>query len=1119
MAIDPILLEKILLNHPDLTSLDLRDLILSDDDCFALIEALKENIQITEFFLHEEQLDNKTIVDSLSAYISRNKHLQEKYCQPLSNAIEQENSAAIMTLLGEMKTAFPDIDLAKTKQPQKLCDLYNKCIVILSSKFLDSAEIINFLLKLENRTARVNKAIIAFLLRLSIEPNSEQVKSIYRLILWLAIQNSEDDQQPLIRTYVNKVYNDPAKLSSSSQQKKFISYQQLLITAQHFIEAHKSTPYSNFEHRYQLFEYCFHQKIFDPNVVAILLCFPEITATFLLREKGELGIIDAEILNSAGFMPSPDSDLSKLLDILGESRPTKPEEYEHHAKRILQNIAIRNRTEKTTESYPTVEQVIQKDRETLLEIVKHKASAVPTSSLLSSASSIVPSSHAHDVNPSVQQKPTQTWANYFLQKLSNFTLHAVAERLRNNDFTLTSLEIVAKTISSAEMGLLCAGLRRNTTLTSLRFANNTTNPDDVDSLTRALEKHPTLTSLDLSARYPQNISAIGKLLTNNTKLTQLSLDSIMICSDLFTLSRALSNSMSLTLLKLSFRLFSTSSKYETHSNNSLIGASLCQALIKNTSLTSLQICNYPLEFVGSLEALIRSLETDTTLSTIQLEGTDGIEVGIKSDLLVRLLRSNSTLTSIKIDIEFDRFSDADEVAQIAEALRSNTTLTSLSIKLLNCPPRLVVPESTSRDQSVSQIFFNALQENISLFNLSINIDQSIDCKDVKLGTDLKELLNRNRMMRPLVKLLREASSTEKVVGFLVLMKQAYPDIDSPLSSQPKALTAIYAHYYRKLFSSVLSHKVIHNLMWYREHLDKLYEPVVEYLLAISFDESSGELNKAKYRVMLWLLRNELNSGKQRIVSLCIAKLLGEDYKIDLELNKPHAFICYHQLLAAANNVLNQLSANTSLRYQLLRYCIDTVNYTPCTAQYLLKLPEIRSNLGLNDNDDPQIIDPVILYSSGKLELSKLSEDMRFKNFSVDELERHLQESLKAFKTESSKSSYLSLFWRTNNQATLLTKPTDQIEEIISKDINELKKAIGSLEEEYVQCPISPLSSAAAAIPSSESSAAAAAIPSDEPKITSSSSSSSARTIFLLSSSSGKNTTDQAYSSDSSKMKP
>ncbi|SPX60367.1 hypothetical protein [Legionella feeleii] len=98
-------------DNTSLTELGLEGNAISVQTEAALVEALEDNIYLTKFDLDTEM---RPQIDSL---LARNQSLQEMYIQPLLAASEKGDTAEIIRLLMQMKTAFPEIDSANTKLP------------------------------------------------------------------------------------------------------------------------------------------------------------------------------------------------------------------------------------------------------------------------------------------------------------------------------------------------------------------------------------------------------------------------------------------------------------------------------------------------------------------------------------------------------------------------------------------------------------------------------------------------------------------------------------------------------------------------------------------------------------------------------------------------------------------------------------------------------------------------------------------------------------------------------------------------------------------------------------------------------------------------------------------
>ncbi|SPX60364.1 hypothetical protein [Legionella feeleii] len=232
----------------------------------------------------------------------------------------------------------------------------------------------------------------------------------------------------------------------------------------------------------------------------------------------------------------------------------------------------------------------------------------------------------------------------------------------------------------------------------------------------------------------------------------------------------------------------------------------------------------------------------------------------------------------------------------------------------------------------------ALEDNIYLTKFEL---------DTKLRPQIDRLLARNQLLQqryvqPLLA-ASEKEDTAEIIRLLMQMKTAYPEIDNANSKLPKQLV----HFYWSVAD---------------ELVDSLFV-------------SEGLNDKARYSLILELLKNRLNEEKyQKIVRACLkglGRLSGaQESDSDFEPHQSNQFVTYCQLRSAAQRVLTetidtngQIKETHHHRHQLLRALCHQESYTPLATHYLLASPEVRAQLNLNDSDKPIVIDAVIVTST------------------------------------------------------------------------------------------------------------------------------------------------------------
>ncbi|MFW2571890.1 hypothetical protein [Legionella sp. 29fVS95] len=254
-------------DNTSLTELGLEGNAISVQTEAALVEALEDNIYLTKFDLDTEM---RPQIDSL---LARNQSLQEMYIQPLLAASEKGDTAEIIRLLMQMKTAFPEIDSANTKLPKQLVHFY--------WSFVD--ELVDSLFVSQGLDDRARYSLILELLKNRLNEENYQkivracVKGLRRLN---GAQESYSDFEP-------------------HQSNQFVTYRQLRSAAQRVLSEMTDTngqPKETHRHRHQLFRALCHQESYTPLATQYLLAAPEVRAQLNLNEHDKPILVDAVIL-------------------------------------------------------------------------------------------------------------------------------------------------------------------------------------------------------------------------------------------------------------------------------------------------------------------------------------------------------------------------------------------------------------------------------------------------------------------------------------------------------------------------------------------------------------------------------------------------------------------------------------------------------------------------------------------------------------------------------------------------------------------------------------------------------------------------------------------------------
>ena len=109
------------------------------------------------------------------------------------------------------------------------------------------------------------------------------------------------------------------------------------------------------------------------------------------------------------------------------------------------------------------------------------------------------------------------------------------QRIRENDPTLTSIDVQYYDIGPEGAQALADALQVNKTLTSINLGSNNIGPEGARDLADALRVNKTLTSIDLGLNGIgfEGAQALADVLTRNTTLTFIDLSGISMCNTYF----------------------------------------------------------------------------------------------------------------------------------------------------------------------------------------------------------------------------------------------------------------------------------------------------------------------------------------------------------------------------------------------------------------------------------------------------------------------------------------------------------------------------------------------------------------------------------------------------------
>jgi len=262
------------------------------------------------------------------------------------------------------------------------------------------------------------------------------------------------------------------------------------------------------------------------------------------------------------------------------------------------------------------------------------------------------------------------------------------QKIRENDPTLTSLDLGGNQIGPAEAQALATALKTNITLKSLNLYDNKIGPAGALAIATALKTNTTLTSLNLGSNQigTAGAIAIATALKANTTLTSLDLG-----------------------------------------NNQIgpVGAQAIATELKtNKTLTSLDLYYNDIGTVGA-QALATALENHPTLTSLDIDGNQILSAGVKA--IVIAFQNNPTLTIL--NIEGNQIEPEEQNAIEAITQRNRSMIPEIS----GVMSRIIsqAPNKRLSDLQIRFVSNKYCPENcvIILENLLINVPND-DIKDV-----------------------------------------------------------------------------------------------------------------------------------------------------------------------------------------------------------------------------------------------------------------------------------------------------------------------------------------------------------------------------------------------------
>ena len=471
------------------------------------------------------------------------------------------------------------------------------------------------------------------------------------------------------------------------------------------------------------------------------------------------------------------------------------------------------------------------------------------------------------------------------------------QRLSENDPSLTDIECPAGQVDTAH---LAKALKNNRFLKSLSLTGSQ-DSDSADEILILLN-HVLIdnTTLQLLNAYSATITtkgamALASILNNNTTpLTHVVICINSIGADgLIALFRALKNNKTVTKLHLTGCL----SDSQSNEDKMAVAEALGDMLASNQTLQSIY-----LEYLGGLTyghhmtALANGLMHNKSIKKLRIEG-----VAVSVDKLVDALRSNRTLLELDLSRSVN---DTDDALALAGLLSANTTgLTSIHLRGIvdnNIFTPIITALKhnttlTSLDASDCRILYSrklcellvdALRINTTLLSVKYLPDDGLPNpswpnwhSSISITSSIDSFMKRNKILAELSLAVKNGDAIATLQG-LAKLKDACPDIDKPASTQPTHVVQAYRDY-MILHPSTLSPHVVDKLLEASYPLDiqiGLEKALALYLFAnapltLSKDETPLSLPEKvdanRYRMILWLCRNNLNDEEMReVIFMC-----------------------------------------------------------------------------------------------------------------------------------------------------------------------------------------------------------------------------------------------------------
>ncbi|MBA2651509.1 MAG: hypothetical protein H0U73_04485 [Tatlockia sp.] len=472
----------------------------------------------------------------------------------------------------------------------------------------------------------------------------------------------------------------------------------------------------------------------------------------------------------------------------------------------------------------------------------------------------------------------------------------ISEALKTNT-SLSRLDLRSNQIRDAGVKDLSEALKTNTSLSSLDLAGNKIGADGAKDFSEALKTNSSLSSLNLKLNRIGDAGAksLSEALKTNTSLSNLNLQANQIgAAGAKDISEALKTNTSLSSLNLG------------HNEIGAAGAKdISEALKTNTSLSSLDLVGNKIGAAGAKD-ISKILETSTSLSSLDLWDNQIGAAGAKD--ISEALKTNTSLSSL--DLRYNQIGDAG-AKSLSEALKTNTSLASLRLANNNISAQGM------------EFLKQALQSNYTLLEIEGNVDPQIT-----------ECLTRNKalndILKPLIEVLNKKSYLNKgdTIEGILSLQTLFPDLDSlPEDSYPfEAYRLLTALSFRTHFSIEAKLDALEYILSpfkhqpYQHYADK----IVGLLLSGDLSQVLEQHKLAKIGFLLTLTRFKAHLDQPEVnnfAQMALFKLIHDthyDLQNHYDFKESTSLITEKEFLNLLKKALSQCENTNPFEAQLLK---------------------------------------------------------------------------------------------------------------------------------------------------------------------------------------------------------